>query len=174
MTGGDGVKVVVEAAKANANLIDVDEEDATPIAANTGADVDDQALDGWGELTSNTTTTDALTTKPPQQPYPLIPSKELGENPVNPSTHPHLHSFWQGVYNVASSPNALVADLCNLRLVTKTNLNQTAVQTWWWELGDKLAGYPDDVKVQALTAGLPKAKGKHAKGKKLVLTKHAD
>ncbi len=179
------MKVVIsaaqEAVKASA-MGDVDEaEDVSSGGqkADQGGDVDDQAADGWGELTSDTKATatapapsNALTTPgllnlpttpPPQQTYPLIPSKELGENPINPSSHPHLHTLWQTVYNLSSAPNALIADLCNMTLVTKANLRQTAVQGWWWDLGDKMGGYSDDVKVQALTAGLgakPKRKGR--------------
>ncbi|TKY87988.1 hypothetical protein EX895_003084 [Sporisorium graminicola] len=167
---GRAVKdVVISAArerlKVESASMDVDDSEEVPHGNSDGAaDVDDQPLEGWGETTAPTptitktttvsTTTSNPSTAPPQQAYPLIPSKELGENPIDPSAHPHLHTLWQHLYSLSLTPNALVADLLNLRLVPRDNLNQTALQNWLWDLGDKLAGYPDDVKVQALTAGL--------------------
>lgn len=160
------------------------------------ADVDDQVADGWGDVTAtqpitsskpkdaipsaSSSTPPLATSLPTLVPptissniptptvlYPPIPSKELGENPVDPSTHPHLHSLFSTLYSLSSTPNSIIADILNFRLVPKTNLNQTMVQGWLWDLGDRWAGYSDEVKVQALTAGLGLQKrGKGGKGKK--------
>ncbi|CBQ70123.1 conserved hypothetical protein [Sporisorium reilianum SRZ2] len=101
----------------------------------------------------HTTDTNSAST-PPQQAYPLIPSKELGENPIDATAHPHAHALWHTLYTLSATPNALLAALINLRPVPRANLNQTALQRWLWTVGDRVAGYPDDVKVTALTAGL--------------------
>lgn len=157
---------------------------------NEGVDVDDTMVEGgWGDIDSNAptqggksssetkTSSPAPPTKPaplilrtatptPDAAYPIIPAKELGENPIDPLRHPHLHTIWASLYNFASSPNALFVDLFNVRIVPKGNLNQTMVQGWLWDLGDKVGGYSDEVKIQALTAGLPKRHRTKGKGKK--------
>lgn len=139
-------QLVSAAIQASNHPIDVDDE-PIPSSTNATGDVDDTPIeDDWSPTSAPSPT---LTPIPP-----LIPSKELGENPISSTTHPHLASLWQTLYNLSSTPNALIADLCNLRPVTKRNLNQTALQDWWWDLGDKWAGVSDDLKVQAITAGL--------------------
>ncbi|SPO29211.1 uncharacterized protein UTRI_06160 [Ustilago trichophora] len=195
MARGKVREAVVAAAEMQSGMGDVDEaaeENGVAFgngngANNVGVDVDEQPLDGWGEDASSTrptaskpdqpqpiptitNPTNALNIPtPPPATLPLIPSKELGENPVDPLKHPHLFTLWQNLYNLASTPNAILADVINLSLVPKTNLNQTLVQGWIWELGDKIAGYGDEVKVQALTAGMVHdAKCRNGrKGKKL-------
>ncbi|KAJ1026297.1 hypothetical protein NDA16_002384 [Ustilago loliicola] len=210
LAGREAQKLVISAAQEGAKVYgmgDVDEgieqhltnvngaANGSSGAAGKAADVDDQAVDGWGDVTATdpiikpkdaaptssssspsppptTLTTLAppttLSSPPPTASYPLIPSKELGENPVDPTTHPHLYSLFSTLYSLSSTPNTIVADILNLRLVPKTNLNQTMVQGWLWDLSDKWAGYSDEVKVQALTAGLGlHKKGRSAKGKKL-------
>lgn len=188
LTTGVAAQTIVAAATANA-AVDVD--DAPPTAGTgQGGDVDDQPADGWEQTTDSgvtktptpplpitplpTATLSVPSTHPPEQIYPLIPAKELGENPVDATAHPHLRALWQAVYTALATPNALVADVCNLGLVTRTNLNQTAAQRLWWSIGDKLAGYRDEVKVQALTAGLPAAKAKRGKGAKTKKLKGAE
>ncbi|KAJ1576588.1 hypothetical protein NDA11_001162 [Ustilago hordei] len=196
------VKELVISAAQMRRMGDVDdspEEDGGDGAAKgasggSRADVDDQVIDGWGDIaatnppakptdptssssspsTPTSTTLPILiapmitNTPPPTALYSLIPSKELGENPVDPTTHPHLHSLFSTLYSLSTIPNSIIADILNFRLVPKTNLNQTMVQGWLWELGDKWAGYSDEVKVQALTAGLglQHKKGKGGKGGK--------
>lgn len=163
-------EMVLAASESN----DVDDAEEVSGGGGGNGDVDDQPADGWEGLTSSPSKTSVPTTAPAALPasdstqiLPLIPSKELGENPINPSTHPTLYSVWEKIYNFSSTPNALVADICNLRLVTKANLNQTVVQGWWWDLGDRVGGYSDEVKVQALTAGLRRHKHRgHGGGKK--------
>ncbi|SNX87421.1 uncharacterized protein MEPE_06131 [Melanopsichium pennsylvanicum] len=105
-------------------------------------------------FTTTTATVSPLSIPSPIVEYPIIPSKELSENPIDLQRHPHLHSLWKSVYNFASTPNELVADLINLRQVSDANFHPTLVQRWLWDLGDKIGGYDQDVKVQALTAGL--------------------
>lgn len=178
LAGREARSVVISAAEERLKIeggMDVDDNEE-PQRSNDAVDVNDQPLDGWDDATTatptisntttTTTTTTTATTTPPPQPYPLIPSKELGENPIDPSTHPHLHTLWHHLYTLSSTPNALLVYLINLRLVSRANLNQTTMQGWLWDLGDKLAGYPDEVKMQALTAGLLPRERRWRKGLK--------
>ncbi|GAC97901.1 hypothetical protein PHSY_005489 [Pseudozyma hubeiensis SY62] len=111
-------------------------------------DPSDSTTTGSPHLTLSLTTTSL--------PYiPLIPSKELGENPIDPTHHPHLYTLWNHLNSLSTIPNALLTYLCNLSIIDDTNLNLTKVQDLLWTLGDKVGGYEEAVKRQALLAGLP-------------------
>lgn len=144
--------------------------------AGNGAELDGQPLDGRNEEETRASSpprpSDHLAlTSIIVASYPLIPAKELGENPVDATRHPHLHTLWQTLYNLAATPNALLANMLNWRLVPTANLNQTTAQACIWNLGDTLAGYSSQLKLQALTAGVvhsaqANANGNSAKGKR--------
>ncbi len=157
--------MIQAASQRAAAMADVDDDEHLP-SRDAGVDVDDQPTDGWDEpsavqptnaVASNAVQQIAGLAALPHVDYPEIPAKELGENPVDATRHPRLHTLWQKTYNASAWPNALFVDVLNLAAVPTANLRQTAVQGWLWELGDKVAGYADDVKTQAIQAAMPDA-----------------
>jgi hypothetical protein len=153
--------MIQAASQRAAAMADVDDDEHLP-SRDAGVDVDDQPTDGWDEPSAAQPNSGAVPSITglvplPRVDYPEIPAKELGENPVDASRHPRLHTLWQKTYNASAWPNALFVDVLNLAAVPTANLRQTAVQGWLWQLGDKVAGYADDVKTQAIQAAMPDA-----------------
>lgn len=160
---GKGVKdVVIELAEQRVAAAESTVGDAQ--AQNDTTSLEAKVTSTVTTTTRTTTRTSTTLTKP--LPYiPLIPAKELGENPIDPQAHPHLYTFWSHLYTVSRLPNALITYLCNFSFISNANLRPTQLQDWLWALGDKLGGYDDALKTQALLAGLPKRAKKDAQPK---------
>ncbi|CDW98567.1 hypothetical protein [Sporisorium scitamineum] len=108
-------------------------------------------------------------------PYPWIP--QVGDAYLNPLLAPLIISGGWNIPELAGrEARSVVISAAEERLKIEGGMDvddneepqrsNDAVDGWLWDLGDKLAGYPDEVKMQALTAGLLPRERRWRKGLK--------